>query len=230
MAVSPLSATLDRWLGSLGRRRTQSSSRRGRLELGDFARHGSPLRHDDVSVYDALVRSFLATRPAALAGEGLVLGIDAEPRWMDALPPGAKVEVVHTTGRSVVEAGGAEGAEWLVLDRCLQRLREMPLALEKVVEPLKPGATLITLFTGIGRAEPVERRPLWSVAPYAARRLHEERPELEHVEVEQYGNVTLALAWAYRLPARDLTDVELAASDPAYPLLVAVTASKREGR
>jgi hypothetical protein len=206
------------------------SHRRGPLELGDFARHGSPLRHDDVSVYDALVRSFLATRPAALAGNGLVLGIDAEPGWIDALPSGANVDVVHATDHSVVEAGRAEGADWLVLDRCLQRLPEMPLALEKVVEPLKPGATLITLFTGIGRAEPVERRPLWSVAPYAARRMHEEHPELEHVEVEQYGNVTLALAWLYRMPTHDLTAEELAAIDPAYPLLVAVTASKGAGR
>jgi hypothetical protein len=68
------------------------------------------------------------------------------------------------------------------------------------------------------------------VAPYAARRLHEERRELERVEVEQYGNVTLALAWLYRLPANDLTEEELAAIDPAYPVVVAVTASKRGGR
>jgi hypothetical protein len=207
------------------------SHRRGPLELGDFARHGSPLRHDDVSVYDALVRSFLSARPAALGGQGLVLGIDAEPRWMDVLPAGANVEVVRATSHSLSEVSGAENADWLVLDRCLQRLPDMPRALEEVVRRLKPGAALMTLFTGIARAaEPVERRPLWSVAPYAARRLHEERPELERVEVEQYGNVTLALAWIYRLPTHALTAEELAAIDPAYPLLVAVTASKRAGR
>jgi hypothetical protein len=117
-----------------------------------------------------------------------------------------------------------------VLDRCLQGLREPTVALEEVAGRLKPGAALITLFTGIARLEPGERRPLWSVAPYAARRLHEERRELERVEVEQYGNVTLALAWLYRLPANDLTEEELAAIDPAYPVVVAVTASKRGGR
>jgi hypothetical protein len=230
MAVSFLSATLDRWLESLERRRTRSSSRRTRVELGDFGRHTSSLRLDDVSVYDALVRSFLGTRPGALAGQGLVLGIDAEPRWMDVLPAGANVEVVRATGHSVKDVSAAENADWLVLDRCLQRLPDMPRALEAVVGRLKPNAALITLFTGIARAEPVERRPLWSVAPYAARRLHEERPELERVEVEQYGNVTLALAWIYRLPTHALTAEELAAIDPAYPLLVAVTASKRAGR
>jgi hypothetical protein len=103
----------------------------------------------------------------------------------------------------------------------------MAVALEEVVGQLRPGAALVTFFTGIGRAEPGGRAPLWSVAPYAARRLHKERRELERVQVEQSGNVTLALAWIYRLPAGDLTKRELAAVDPAYPVLVAVTASRR---
>ncbi len=95
---------------------------------------------------------------------------------------------------------------------------------------LRPGAALVTFFTGIARAEPENRAPLWTVAPYAARRLHEECRDLERVAVEQYGNVTLALAWIYRLPADDLTERELATVDPAYPVLVAVTASKRGSR
>jgi len=206
------------------------SHRRGRVELGDFGRHNSSLGQDEVSVYDALVRGFLGTRLASLAGPGLVLGNDAEPRWAEVLPAGANVEVVHATGLSVSEVSAAENADWLVLDRCLQRSPDMPLALEEVVGRLKPGAELITLFTGIARAEPGERRPLWTVAPHAARRLHEERSELECVEVAQYGNVALALAWLFRLPAEDFTEPELAAVDPAYPLLVGVTASRRGQR
>jgi hypothetical protein len=143
------------------------------------------------------------------------------------LPPATDVEVVRATGGSGRELKAAANVDWVVLDRCLQRLPDMAPALEEVVGLLKPGAALITLFTGIARAQPGERRPLWSVAPYAARRLHEERGELERVEVEQYGNVTLALAWLYRLPADDLTERELATVDPAYPVLVGVTASRR---
>jgi hypothetical protein len=104
----------------------------------------------------------------------------------------------------------------------------MPDALDAVVGRMRPGAALVTFFTGIARASE-NRAPLWTVAPYAARRLHEEGRDLERVSVEQYGNVTLALAWIYRLPADDLTEPELAAVDPAYPVLVAVTASKRGG-
>ena len=174
-------------------------------------------------MYDALVR-FLRPRLATLTGAGLVLSVDAEPRWTDVLPAAADVMVFE---RGLPEVAAAD---WVVLDRCLQWLPEMAIALEEVVGRLRPGAALVTFFTGIARAEPSERAPLWSVAPYAARRMHQERRELERVEVDQYGNVTLALAWIYRLPAGDLTERELASVDPAYPLLVAVTASKRGRR
>jgi hypothetical protein len=235
VAASPRSsrssATLDRWLESLGRRwRPRSASRRGRVDLGDFGRRLPSLDRDEISVYDVLVRRFLRPRGAAFAGRGLVLGLDAEPEWTDVLPADADVKVLHATGGFGRELAESENVDWVVLDRCLQRLPEMPLALDEVVGRLRPGAALVTLFTGIARTEPGERRPLWSVAAYAARRLHDERRELERVEVEQFGNVTLALAWLYRLPADRLTDPEVAAVDPAYPVLVAVTASKRGRR
>jgi hypothetical protein len=214
----------------VGRWHARTPPGRGRVELGDFGRRLPSLDRDEVSVYDVLVRRFLRPRRAAFAGRGLVLGLDAEPEWMDAFPADADVKVLHATGGFGRELAASENVDWVVLDRCLQRLPEMPRALEEVVGRLRPGAALVTLFTGIARAEPGERRPLWSVAPYAARRLHEERRELECVEVKKYGNVTLALAWIYRLPADRLTEPELATVDPAYPVLVAVTASKRGRR
>ena len=229
-AVSPLSATLDRWLESLGRRRTQSSSPRSRVELGDFGSRSPSLDQDGASVYDALVRRFLRPKLATLSGPGLVLGADAQPQWTDARPAASDVKVLRVTGDFERDLAAAENVDWIVLDRCLQQLPEMALALGEAVGRLKPGAELITLFTGISRAEPGEGRPLWTVAPHAARRLHEDRRELEGVEVEQFGNVTLALAWLYRLPADDLTERELAAVDPAYPVLVGVTASRRGQR
>ena len=178
-------------------------------------------------MYDALVRRFLRPRLAAFAGTGLVLGVDAESGWTDVLPAVADVKVGRMTGGFERELEATATVDWVVLDRCLQRLPEPTVALEEVVGRLKPGAALITLFTGIARPEPERRRPLWNVAPYAARRLHEERRELERLEVEQYGNVALALAWLYRLPADDLTEQELATVDPAYPVLVGVTALRR---
>jgi hypothetical protein len=232
MAVSPRnsrsSATLDRWLDSLVRRRRPPKSRRqSHVELGDFGRRLPSLERDEVPVYEALVRQFLGPRLAACAGTGLVLGVDAEPGWMDVLPATPDVKLLRMPGQFERELAAVASADWVVLDRCLQWHPEMAAALDEVVGRLKPSTALITLFSGIARPEPGGRGPLWSVAPYAARRLHEERGELERVEVEQYGNVTLALTWIYRLPADDLTDRELAAVDPAYPVLVAVTAAKR---
>ena len=144
--------------------------------------------------------------------------------------PAADVKILRGTEPSEPELAAAATVDWVVLDRALQWVPEMTDALDAVVGRLRPEAALVTFFTGTARAEPENRAPLWTVAPHAARRLHEECRDLERVAVEQYGNVTLALAWIYRLPADDLTERELATVDPAYPVLVAVTASKRGSR
>jgi SAM-dependent methyltransferase len=214
----------------VGRWHALFQARRGRIDRGDFGRHLPALHSADLSVYDALARRFLRPQRPRFVGRGLVLGVDAKPAWTDVLPAEAKVKVLREAGGFDREVASAENFDWVVLDRCLQRLPEMAPALEEVVGWLRPRGALVTLFTGIARAEPEGRRPLWAVAPYAAQRLHEERLELEHVGVEQYGNVTLALAWLYRLPANDLTERELTTVDPAYPVLVGVTASRRGQR
>jgi hypothetical protein len=221
----------SRWEAVLERRwHRLFSPARGRVDLGDFARRPPALDRDDVSVHDALVRRFLRPRLAAFAGPGLVLGAGAEPGWADVLPARVDVGILGAISPSGRELQAVAAADWVVLDRCLQWRTDMGAALEDVVGRMRPGAALVTFFTGISRAEPENRVPLWTVAPYAARRLHNERRDLERVAIEQYGNVTLALAWIYRLPADDLTERELTTVDPAYPVLVAVTASKRGSR
>ena len=195
------------------------------MELGDFGRRAPVRDSDGVSVYDALTRQFLQDMRTPLAGRGLVVSVEAGPGWTDALPQSVDLTTARSTGDPEREVG--EAVDWVLLDRCLQQLREPAVGLEKIVSRLQPGALLVTLFTGIARPEPDDLRPLWSVAPYAARRLHEDRDELEHVEVSQYGNVALALAWLYGLPTDGLSDEELATVDAAYPVLVAVTARKR---
>jgi SAM-dependent methyltransferase len=207
--------------------RAVSPSRRGRVDVGDFGRRAPSLGSDQDSVYDALVRRFLRRQLEVLTGEGLVLGVDEKAEWLDVLPARGGLAVRRAIRQPEHELVAVATADWVVLDRWLQHLPDVTGALEEVARRLKPGARVLTLFSGIARPEPGEHAPLWSVAPYAARRLHEECRELERVEVEQHGNVTLALAWIYRLPAEDLTERELAAVDPAYPLLVAVTAWKR---
>jgi hypothetical protein len=212
-----------------GRWRSRTSRRWHPVEFGDFDRGLPSLDRDEISVYDALVRRFLRPRLAAFAAPGLVFGPDGEPGWTDVLPAAVDVKILRATEPSEADLAAVASVGWVVLDRTLQWVPEMPDALDAVVGRMRPGAALVTFFTGIARAESENRAPLWTVAPYAARRLHEEGRDLERVSVEQYGNVTLALAWIYRLPADDLTERELAAVDPAYPVLVAVTASKRGG-
>ena len=83
--------------------------------------------------------------------------------------------VALSFARSTGELGrefGEATVDWVVLDRCLQQLPDPALGLEEIVGRLKPGALLVSLFTGIARPELDDLRPLWSVAPYGARRLH----------------------------------------------------------
>ena len=159
------------------------SPARGRIDLGDFARRPPALDRDDVSVHDALVR--VAPRLAAFAGRGLVLGAGAEPGWADVLPARVDVGIPGAIGPSGRELQAAAAADWVVLDRCLQWRTDMGAALEDVVGRMRPGAALVTFFTGIARAEPGPRPALWTVAPYAKAGLHEERRDLERVSVEQ---------------------------------------------
>jgi hypothetical protein len=210
--------------------RVGTSRRRHRVELGDFGRRLPSLDRDEISVYDALVRRFLRPRLAAFATPGLVFGPDDKPGWTDVLPAAADITILRGIEPSEAELAAAATVDWVVLDRALQWVPDMTDALEAVVGRLRPEAALVTFLTGIARAERAETAPLRTVQPYAAGRLHEACRDLERIAVEQYGNVTLALAWIYRLPATDLTERELAAVDPAYPVLVAVTAAKRGGR
>ena len=209
------------------RPRVMPEAQLGRVELGDFERRAPPLERDQDSVYQVLALRFLNQHPAMLRGRGLVLSVDSTPAWSESLPTASVVTVLPVTARPRGGVAAVASADWLIVDRWLQRLPDMAPVLGDIVRRLRPGARVVTLFTGIARPEPDDRAPLWSVAPYAARRLHEEYGELEGVEVESRGNVTVALAWLYRLPASELTERELDAVDPAYPVLVAVTASRR---
>ena len=83
----------------VGRWHARTPPGRGRVELGDFGRRLASLDRDEVSVYDVLVRRFLRPRRAAFAGRGLVLGLDAEPEWMDAFPANADVKVLSRDRR-----------------------------------------------------------------------------------------------------------------------------------
>jgi SAM-dependent methyltransferase len=201
-------------------------------DLGDFARRAPRRDAAGRCAYEALAAGLLQSRLEGLAGAGAIVTPDHGRLTGPAL--GEETHVVRVaTGDAAAELqrlderfGGSQ-LDWVVVDRCLQFVHDIPPALAHVVGWLKPGGTLISLFAGLGRTEPEARRPLWIVLPYAARRLHEECAALGSIEVEQRGNVALALAWLYGLGAEELTHAELQSVDRAYPVLVAAIAARR---
>ena len=68
----------------------------------------------------------------------------------------------------------------------------------------------------------------WALTPTAARRLFVERFGPRQVEVLSFGTVLAATAFLQGLAAEALRPHELAAHDPAYPLIVAIRARKAE--
>jgi hypothetical protein len=222
VALARLAGRLPRW-----------GARRGTIELGDFARRLPRRAEDSDSVYDALASSIL--RPhGSRGGAGLLLapkGFSFAQEWQQVQTGSPRLVELETedadAGLSrLSDSLAAEQLDWVTIDRCLQFVYDMPTALGRVAGWLRPGGVLVALFTGIARAEPHARRPLWTVAPYAAQRLLEGCPALDRVGVDQRGNVALALAWLYGLPASDLTPKELRRVDLAYPLVVAATGSR----
>jgi SAM-dependent methyltransferase len=221
--------TVSKRARSFLRRRVR---RREEQDLGDFARRAPRRDAAGRCAYEALAAGLLESRLEGLAGAGVIVTPDHGRLTVPALPEATPVVRVATgdaaAGMQRLEErfGGAQ-LDWVVVDRCLQFVHDIPAALAHVVGWLKPGGTLISLFAGLGRAEPEARRPLWIVLPYAARRLHEECAALDSIEVEQWGNVALALAWLYGVGAEELTPGELQSVDRAYPLLVAAIAARR---
>jgi hypothetical protein len=228
MTVSGRAASLlRRW----ARLRT-GSLRREQVHFGDFARCAPRRDAAGRCVYEALAADLVQSRLERLAGAGVIITPDEGASTEAGLGEETRVVRVATIDAAAElqrldELFGSAQLDWVVVDRCLQFVQDIPAGLARVVGWLKPGGTLVSLFVGLGRAEPESRRPLWIVLPYGARRLHEECVGLESIEIEHRGNVALALAWLYGLGAEELTDAELRSVDGAYPLVVAATAARR---
>jgi SAM-dependent methyltransferase len=96
---------------------------------------------------------------------------------------------------------------------------------------LSPGGVLLATTPGIARIAPVESELFgewWHFTSMSAKRATEEVFGEGNVEVESFGNVLAAAASLYGLGAYDVSPEELAVHDPAFELVVAIRAVKRD--
>jgi SAM-dependent methyltransferase len=96
---------------------------------------------------------------------------------------------------------------------------------------LAPNGVLLAATPGICRIAPVEAELFgqwWHFTAMSAKRVAEEIFGEGNVEVLTYGNVLAAAGWLFGLGQYDLTPEELDVHDPAFEVIVAVRAVKRD--
>jgi GT2 family glycosyltransferase/SAM-dependent methyltransferase len=132
----------------------------------------------------------------------------------------------------VADLGNADGLpeaayDCIIATQVLQYVEDLPAAVRHLHGMLAPGGTaLVTVPT----VSPVGARQLdselWRLTPAGARRLFEDRFENGEVEVEGHGNVLAGIAFLAGMAREELRERELSTTDPRFPVLVTVRATK----
>jgi SAM-dependent methyltransferase len=115
----------------------------------------------------------------------------------------------------------------IVLTQTLHLIFDVHAAARTLHRILKPGGVLLLTVPGITQIPRSESTYwYWSFSSLSAERLFRGAFEGGAVDVASHGNVLAATAFLYGLAEHELRDDELDASDPEYPVTIAVRAVK----
>jgi SAM-dependent methyltransferase len=131
------------------------------------------------------------------------------------------------------DGAGLPGAAFdcIVLTQTLHLLFDLRKAVATLHRMLVPGGTLLVTVPGVSSVDRGEWGPSWhwSLTPLSLQQLLAERFGSANLAVESHGNVLAAASFLYGLAAEELTQAEIDATDPRYPVIVAARAVKAEG-
>ncbi len=125
----------------------------------------------------------------------------------------------------------AETFDCIVLTQTLQYIYDVRAAVRHLHRILRPGGVLLATVPGIAHisCKDMERwGDYWRFTALSSRRLFEEVFPSANVKVNAYGNVLVAIAYLHGLATEELTKEELGYSDPAYEVVITVSAVKPE--
>ena len=215
----------------------------GKVQLGDFGRLASSPSisgsADDVSIERHYVATFLAECTCLLRQKrhGVVI---CDQRFEDVVRTTLAVQSPCVTtpidfGRQGAEAQlddaiqgigqhGREPVEFVVAIHVLSQVYHLPQRIGEIGRALAPQGLLLASFPGTIHAHPPEQRPYWGLTPFAAKRIVASNLKPESCSVTGYGNVVAAIMMLRGASASELTERELNANDPQYPLVIGVTA------
>jgi SAM-dependent methyltransferase len=181
------------------------------------------------------IERFLARESASIRGEVLEV---CDPRYAVRFG-GADVTQIHivdvdaTNHEATVIAdltiGGSlpdEAYDCIIMTQTLHITVDDAAGFRTLWSALRPGGTL--LFTGpcVSRIDNDHEWDHWRYTPIGLRvRLAELLPDAK-VSVEAHGNVLAGAAFLYGIAVEELTEAELAADDPRFPIIVCARVSK----
>ena len=116
----------------------------------------------------------------------------------------------------------------IVLTQTLQYVYDLPAAVASIHGALRPGGVcLITapIMSRLDAAVPPESE-YWRMTGAACARLFGERFRTPNVQVSECGNLRAGSAFLLGLAAEELSERELAAADPYFPILTTVRAMR----
>lgn len=146
-------------------------------------------------------------------------------------------DVLHHTGTDESTITGdlttGEGLptntyDCFICTQTLPFIYDVHAAVQGMANVLKPGGTVLATVPGMSQVSREDKRDWgdwWRFTSQGTERLFKEA--FDDVTVEAHGNVLAAAAFLYAYSAEELTEQELAHSDPEYELLITVRATTR---
>ena len=221
MRLGPLARALRRGrrpirLGSLGSTKPISSSwgyDRGTPIDRWYIERFLAENRDDITgrVLEVKDSGYTERFGAALAERAV---IDVDP---------ANERATHVADLASADAVPDEAFNCFLLTQTLQYIYDVPAAIEHAHRVLRPGGVLLATLPVTSRLTDPPLTDYWRFTPASAGRLFE--PAFgDSVMVTGHGNALAGVAFLKGLAAEDLTDADLAAQDPRFPLIVTVRA------
>jgi glycosyltransferase involved in cell wall biosynthesis len=214
----------------------------GRVRFGDL-RRVTPISQSfgfdrGLPVDRYYIERFLARHASNIVGRVLEVGDDSYTRRFG----GSRVtrsDVLHVRAgnpRATLIGDLTDPAvlpekafDCIILTQTLQLIEDVRLAVARLHRALAPGGAVLVTAPGISQIDRGEWGStwFWSFTPTALQRLFAKEFGSGAVMVEDYGNVFAATAFLQGLAVEELDTRDLDALDHAYPVIVAVRATRR---
>jgi SAM-dependent methyltransferase len=119
----------------------------------------------------------------------------------------------------------SDSYDCFLVPNTLQHVEDLPAVLRTLLRVVKPGGHILASAAGLLPLIP-DGDDMWRMSPEGWRRTLARAWEGCEVAVDGHGNCLAATAVMYGLALEELTEDELTANDPRYPVLITIKARK----